>query len=58
LPLKNEAWCVWDIAKSMAIADFQKEFSKALGDAGTAEVTWVTEFTAETFPPFQYVPKK
>ena len=42
----------------MAIADFQKEFSEALGDAGTAEATWVTEFTEETYPPFRYVPKK
>jgi len=44
LPVKNEAWCIWDIANSKAIADFEKEFSEALGDAGTAEATWVTEF--------------
>jgi len=25
LPLKNEAWCIWDIANPMAIADFQRE---------------------------------
>jgi len=58
LPVKNEAWCIWDIANSKAIADFEKEFSEALGDAGTAEATWVTEFTPKTYPPFQYVPKK
>jgi len=57
-PVKMEAWCIWDIANPMAIADFQKEFSKALGDTGTVEPTWVTEFVPETFPPFQYVPKK
>ena len=57
-PLKNEAWCIWDIANPLKLPDFQKEFNEALGDDGTAEVTWVTEFTPETFPPFQYVPKK
>jgi len=38
-PVENEARCIWDIANPMAIADFQKEFSKALGDAETAEAT-------------------
>jgi len=65
LPLKNEHWCIWDIANPMAsgdfhkaIADFQKELREALGDAGTVEATWVTEFGWETWPPFQYAPKK
>lgn len=57
LPLKNELWCIWDVQPA-SLANFQKEFSKALGDAGTAEATWVTEFTPETYPPCQYVPKK
>jgi hypothetical protein len=57
LPLKNEAWCIWDVQLGV-LANFQKEFSKALGDAGTAEAAWVSEFTFDTFPPFQYVPKK
>jgi len=25
LPVKNEAWCIWDIANPMAMADFQRE---------------------------------
>lgn len=57
-PVKNEAWCIWDIANPFDIPNFQKELSGAIGDSGTAEVTWVTEFTPETFPSFQYVPKK
>ena len=57
-PVKNEAWCIWKFANPMTIPDFVKEFTKAVGDAGTAAPTWVTEFTPDTFPPFQYVPKK
>lgn len=57
-PLKNEAWCIWDVVNPSDIPNFQKEFSTGLGEDGTAEVTWVTEFTPETFPPFQYMPKK
>ena len=57
-PVKNEAWCIWDIANPFTIPNFLKEFSEALGNAGTAEATWVTEFTPETFIPFQYIPKK
>ena len=57
-PVKLEAWCVWRIANALTIVDFQKEFSQAIGNTGTVEPTWVTEFVPETFPPFQFVPKK
>ena len=57
-PVKNEAWCIWQIANPLTMMDFQKEFSGVIGNTGTVEPTWVTEFTPETFPSFQFVPKK